>query len=97
MIFNQLILYFYRYKLLYKSYYGFRKNYSTEFAALEFIDKIIHSMDNGHISVGIFIDLPKAFDTIDHNILVVNLEFYEVKGFYNKLLKKYLTNRQQYV
>ena len=96
-IFNQLILYFDRYKLLYKSQYGFRKNHSTEFAALEFIDKIIHSMDNGHIPVGIFIDLSKAFDTIDHNILVAQLEFYGVKSFSNKLFKKYLTNRQQYV
>ena len=97
-IFNQSILYFDRCKLLYKSFYGFRKNYwITEFAALEFIDKIIHSMDNGYMPVGIFMDLPKAFDTIDHNILVINLEFYEVKGFSNKLLKNYLTNRQQYV
>ena len=97
MIFNQLILYFDRYKLLYKSQYGFRKNHSTEFAALEFIDKIIHSMDNGHIPVGIFIDLSKAFATIDHNFLVAKLEFYGVKGLSNKLFKNYLTNRQQYV
>ena len=96
-IFNQLILYFDRYKLLNKSQYGFRKNHSTEFAALEFIDKIIHSMDNGHIPVGIFIDFSKAFDTIDHSILVAKLEFYGVKGISNKLFKKYLTNRQQYV
>ena len=81
-IFNQLILYFDRYKLLYN---------------LEFIDKIINSMDNGHIPVGIFIDLSKAFDTIDHNILVAKLEFYGVKGISNKLLKNYLTDRQQYV
>ena len=46
-IFNQLIQYFDRYKLLYKSQYGFRKNHSTELAALEFIDEIIHSMDHG--------------------------------------------------
>ena len=59
-IFNQLILYFDRYKLLCKSQYGFRKNHSTEFAAPEFINKIIHSMDNDHIPVGIFIDLSKV-------------------------------------
>ena len=88
MIFNQLILYFDRYKLLYKSQYGFRKNHSTELAALEFIDKIFHSMDNGHIPVGISIDLSKAFDTIDHNILIAKLEFYWVEGFSNKLFKK---------
>ena len=56
-IFNQLIQYFDRYKLLYKSQYGFRKNHSTELAALELIDKVIHSMDHDHISVGIFVDL----------------------------------------
>ena len=99
-IFNQLILYFDRYKLLYKhdkSQYGFRKNHSTEFAAIEFIDKIIHSMDNGHIPVGIFMDLSKAFDTIDHNILVAKFMFYGIKGLSSKLFKNYLTNRQQYV
>ena len=93
-IFNQLIQYFDRYKLLYKSQYGFWKNHSTELAALEFIDKIIHSMDHGHIPVGIFVDLSKA---IDHSILLAKLESYGVKGLSNKLLKNYLTHRQQYV
>ena len=91
------MLYFDRYKLLYKSQYGFRKNHCTELAALKFIDKIIHSMDNGHIPVGILIDLSNAFDTIDHTILVPKLEFYGVKGLSNKLFKNYLTNRQQCV
>ena len=54
-------------------------------------------MDNGHIHVGIFIDLSKAFDTIEHNILLAKLEFYVVKGLSNELFKKYFTNRQQYV
>ena len=87
MIFNQLIQYFDRYKLSYKSHYGFRKHHFTELAALEFMDKIIHSMDNGHIPVGIFIDLPKAFDTIDHNILLAKLEFYGTKVFPMNYLK----------
>ena len=54
-------------------------------------------MDNGHIPVGIFIDLSKAFDIIDHNILLAKLVFYVVKGLSNELFKNYLTNRQQYV
>ena len=54
-------------------------------------------MDHGHIHVTIFVDLSKAFDTIDHSILLAKLEFYGVKGLSNKLLKNYLTHRQQYV
>ena len=93
MIFYQLILYFDRYKLSYKSQYGFRKNHSTELAVLEFINRKSHSMDNGHIPVDIFIDLSKTFDTMDHIILLAKLEFYGVKGLSNN----YLTNRQRYV
>ena len=54
-------------------------------------------MDNGHIPVGILIDLSKAFDTIDNNILLAKLEFYVVKGLSNELFENYLTDRQQYV
>ena len=54
-------------------------------------------MNNGHIPVGIFIDLSKAFDIIDHNILLAKFEFYVVKSLSNELFKNYFTNRQQYV
>ena len=54
-------------------------------------------MDHGHISVGIFVDLSMALDTMDHSILLAKLEFYGVKGLSNKLLKNYLNHRQQYV
>ena len=54
-------------------------------------------MDHGHIPVGIFVDLSKAFDTIDHSILLAKLEFYGVKGLFNKLLENYLAHRQKYV
>ena len=91
MIFNQLIQYFDRYKLLYKSQYGFRKNHCTELAVLEFKD------GQWPYPCGLFIDLSKAFDTIDHNILLAKMEFYVVKGLSNELFKNYLTNRQQYV
>ena len=84
-IFNQIIQYFDRYKLFYKSQYGFQKKITPELAALEFINKIIHYMDYGHIPVEIFVDSSNAFDTIDHSILLAKLEFYGVKGLSNKL------------
>ena len=65
--------YFTQNDLLYKSQYGFRKLHSTELAALEFTDKIVSNLEQGKLPLAIFLDLSKAFDTIDHNILIDKL------------------------
>ena len=54
---------------MYDSQYGFRKLHSTELAALEFTDKIVLNLDESKLTLAIFLDLSKAFDTIDHCIL----------------------------
>ena len=54
-------------------------------------------LDNGSVSMGIFIDLSKAFDTINHNILLHKLEYYRVKNITHDFSHSYLSNRQQYV
>ena len=59
-------------KILSKHQYGFRKNRSTEHAIMDFVDKITKAIDEGKFSVGIFLDLSKAFDTINHKILIKN-------------------------
>ena len=66
--------------VLYDGQYGFRHNHSTELAVLEMIEKITNAIDNKMISIGIFIDLKKAFDTINHDILVQKLSYYWSKG-----------------
>ena len=53
-------------KYFYFSQHGFRKCHSTEYAALEFIDKIITDMDKGNIPINIYLDMSKAFDILDH-------------------------------
>ena len=63
-------------KLLYKHQYGFREGHSTELAILEFVDRIDADLDRGKIPISIFIDLSKAFKTIDHDILCNKLEHY---------------------
>ena len=78
-MFNQLYNYFNTNKLFSKSQYGFRENHSTQYAALELINRIISSMDTGEIPFNIYIDLSKAFDTLDHSILVKKLDYYGVK------------------
>ena len=73
------------------------KKHSTELAGLEFYDKIINYLENDKLPLAIFLDLSKAFDTIDHEILLQKLHYYGISG--NALLwfKCYLTNRKQYV
>ena len=63
-------------QLLDDSQYGFRKDRSTSMALMELSEEIANCMDNKKQAVGIFIDLQKAFDTIDHNILLIKLERY---------------------
>ena len=96
-IYNQLSLYFESSKLFSDSQYGFRPNHSTEHATLELTDRITSAMDNIDVPIGIFLDLSKAFDTVDHAILLKKLEHYGVEGIPLQLLQNYLTNRKQYV
>ena len=60
-------------------------------------DKISESVDNHEVSVGVFIDLSKAFDTINHSILIDKLEHYGIRGVPLQWFKDYLFNRKQYV
>ena len=96
-IFNQLYTSFETNKLFYGSQYEFYKRHSTEFAALELVDKLLNMMDKGQVPLGIFLDLSEAFDTLDHKILIKKLEFYGVSDGPGKLLESYLSNRKQYV
>ena len=68
-------------KYLYKSQYGFRKSHSTEHAILELPDRIILEMDKGHTHISFFIDLSKAFDTVDHTILLQKLAHHGIKKY----------------
>ena len=94
---NQLSSYFENNKLFYDSQYGFRPNNCTEQATLELTDNIISAMENNDVPLGIFLDLSKAFDAIDHNKLLQQLEQYDIEGIHLQLFKNYLTNRKQYV
>ena len=77
--------------------YGFRSNHSTSLALTEFVEKVTSAMDKSQSTIGAFIDLRKAFDTVDHNILLCKLQCYGVRGLALEWIKSYLSNRRQYV
>ena len=96
-VYNQLYDYMTQSKLLYESQYGFRKEHSTELASLEFSDRILAHLDKNEIPITIFLDLSKAFDTLDHEILLHKLQYYGVNNIALNWFKSYLTNRHQFV
>ena len=73
------------------------KEHSTELAAVEMIDRITQELDKGNNPLNIFLDLFKAFDTLDHEIMLYKLEYYGVTGPALQLLRSYLSDRRQYV
>ena len=83
--------------ILSNSQYGFRSNCSTSLALLELTEEICTAVVNRKVTTGVFIDLKKAFDTIDHKLLLEKLEFYGIRGSVNEWVKSYLTGRKQFV
>ena len=94
---KRLYKYLTKFQILYEFQFGFREGHSTTQALIEITDRIKHAIDNKDLTCGIFIDLTKAFDTVDHNILLKKMYHYGIRGCVNNLFKSYLTNRQQFV
>ena len=76
-----------KHKLLYNLQFGFQSNHSTNHALISTTEFIKDKIDKGNIVAGIFIDLEKAFDTVNHNILCEKLNYYGFRGKSNDLLK----------
>ena len=94
---NRLIEFLEQYEILYRHQFGFRKNHSTSHALIHLVNKIASSIDRNEITAGIFLDLSKAFDTINHDILFAKLEHCGIRGTVLQWIKSYFSKRPQFV
>ena len=100
-MYKRLLNYLDKICLLSEHQLGFRRNHSTNFALIDLINKITTAIDNNEFAIGVFLDLSKAFDTVDHSLLLQKLEFYGIRGialewFNNYITKIYQCQIQQY-
>ena len=96
-MYNRVFTYLNNNKLLYEKQFGFQNNTSTDHAILDLVNNISKSFEQGKFTLGIFIDLSKAFDTVDHNILLKKINKYGIKGSTYDWFLSYLSNRKQCV
>ena len=94
---NRLIEFIERFEILHHNQFGFRKNHSTSLALAHLTNKIASAIDREELTAGVFLDLSKAFDTLDHEILFNKLERYGIYGMALLWIKSYLSNRKQFV
>ena len=95
-VYNRIHDFVSKHRLMFKGQYGFRPGYSTELELTDALDSLYNAMDNKMISVGVFLDLSKAFDTIDHQILFSKLSHYGIRGIALDWIKSYLSHRVQF-
>ena len=96
-MYNRIIEFLNKYDVLSENQYGFRNKYATYMAIIMFMEKVSEAIDKGEYVIGIFIDFSKAFDTIDHKILLDKLNYYGIRGTPLSWIKNYLENRSQRV
>ena len=96
-MYNRVLNYVNDYKILVDNQYSFREGHSTYMALLGMVKNISEGLDDKNYLLGLFIDLSKAFDTVNHKLLITKLNHYGVRGIALQWFADYLTNRLQYV
>ena len=97
LIFNRLYKHLESNGILAQEQFGFRMSHSTEQAVFSLINSVLIALNNNQLAVGIFCDIQKAFDSVNHRILLDKLHFYGIHGKFMTLMESYLTNRYQKV
>ena len=96
-MYRRLVDFIEKFEILFVNQFGFRKHRSTDDALIKFTDCIYDSFEKSNYSLSVFLDFSKAFDTIDHSILIKKLERFGIRGNSLRWFESYLSNRYQYV
>ena len=96
-MFNRVNTFLEKNECLYQLQFGFRGKHSTNHALINIIDTISEALDKNKVACGIFVDFQKAFDTVNHEILIKKLSHYGIRGNINNWFKSYLKDRKQFV
>ena len=95
--FNRLYEHLNSNNIIHKKQFGFQKGHSTEHAILQLVDQISNSFEKNLFTLGVFIDLSKAFDIVDHDILICKLKNYGVRGNNLKWFESHLNHQKQFI
>ena len=96
-VYNRVYSYFNRNNFFYKLQFGFRKNYGINHAVTKLVETVTDAFEQKEFVVGVFLDLSKAFDTINYNILFSKLHYYGIRDCALNWFQSYLSNRLQQV
>ena len=94
---NRLYKYLTTEKILYSKQFGFSRGHSTEHTVVKLANQIYESFERNQYTLGVFIDLSKAFDTVNHSVLIKKLQMYGIRGINLAWFCSYLANRKQYI
>ena len=96
-MYNRLYKYLIENDILYSKQFGFQNGHLTNHVVIQLVDQIIEYFENNKYTLGVFIDLSKTFDTVDHFILLKKLKLYGIMDRNYRCLKIYPSNRRQFV
>ena len=96
-MYNHVVEFMDKNNIIYKYQFGFRQKHSTQQAIISLVNKITSCIDSSDLMIGVFLDLKKVFDTVNHTILISKMYAYGIRGNILKWCESYLTDRSRYV